>query len=683
MALTKVTSRMVSGGSVNVFDFGATGDGTTDDTAAITAAAATLANGQELYFPSGTYLVSYVGTALSSVYGNKIIDFDGKSDISVVGNNAIIKVVNHNIATYGGLTFMNFKACQNVYVSGFSFDMTFTGVNTSSSYYPFCGAITAIDAPDAGQAQTAICGDFLVENCEFKLFHPFGSYAQSGTNYGGDANNGYKIFSIYASGPYLATTYATQSRNITARGCVFKDGHNAYGIWVWSWNNVLVEGCTAESFVTKQSNQLGVYSGVGTPFIRYHQFYCSGITVTSNNFRAKPCDEKLAAGFEGAGMFCDLNTNLTGDHVFGQSVVANNNIMLGNGDSAKSATDRGVTIFCYGAVTVQGNNWDGSGVTSNAFSNECITYNAEAAGGNGSGSLVVDGNNFGRQNSYSNNIVFSNGSSVAEYNRRCKELTVTNNVSLSQLQYFLDMSGNSSATHQGCRQTIISNNQIDGTFNSVFNSSSTNSRAINFISTTAADQAIISNNQVSNKYHGVLNTVALASVPNAYSNVFTGVTSNTTPGTFNALTTALLPTADNTINLGAGSLRWKNVYAGNGTIITSDGREKQQVASLSDAELRVAASLKSLIRRFKYNDAVAKKSDNARHHVGVIAQDVIGAFEAEGLDAMSYGVICFDELDTSLPAVVESLEDEIIVSELEDRYGVRYDQLFAFIIAAL
>jgi len=43
---------------ISVKDFGATGDGDTDDTAQINAAVAALAPGQTLYFPVGTYLVS-------------------------------------------------------------------------------------------------------------------------------------------------------------------------------------------------------------------------------------------------------------------------------------------------------------------------------------------------------------------------------------------------------------------------------------------------------------------------------------------------------------------------------------------------------------------------------------------------------------------------------------------------
>lgn len=58
MALTKAHNRMIAGSPTNVLDFGATGNGTTDDTAAIQAAATSLSSGGTLIFPTGTYLVS-------------------------------------------------------------------------------------------------------------------------------------------------------------------------------------------------------------------------------------------------------------------------------------------------------------------------------------------------------------------------------------------------------------------------------------------------------------------------------------------------------------------------------------------------------------------------------------------------------------------------------------------------
>ena len=143
------------------------------------------------------------------------------------------------------------------------------------------------------------------------------------------------------------------------------------------------------------------------------------------------------------------------------------------------------------------------------------------------------------------------------------------------------------------------------------------------------------------------------------------------------------PGADNTQTLGAAAYRWSVVYAGTGTINTSDEREKQQIAALDDAERRVAVALKGLVKKYKYNDAVVLKGQDARIHVGVIAQEVVAAFAAEGLDATRYALMCHDTWE----AEPEELDDGGHVTspgrEAGERYGVRYDELLAFMIAAL
>jgi hypothetical protein len=126
------------------------------------------------------------------------------------------------------------------------------------------------------------------------------------------------------------------------------------------------------------------------------------------------------------------------------------------------------------------------------------------------------------------------------------------------------------------------------------------------------------------------------------------------------------PSVDGAYVLGAPSFRWSTVYATTGTINTSDANQKQDVRDLSEAELRVAVKLKSLVRAFRFKDAVTAKGDNARIHFGVIAQDVAAAFTSEGLDANSYGLFCSDVLEDN-----------------STRLGIRYDELLAFIISAL
>jgi|DEB0MinimDraft_3_1074331.scaffolds.fasta_scaffold10710_2 hypothetical protein len=59
MALTKAHNRMIEGASVSVMDFGAVGDGATDDSSAIVSASAT---GKYVFFPDGDY---YINTVIS------------------------------------------------------------------------------------------------------------------------------------------------------------------------------------------------------------------------------------------------------------------------------------------------------------------------------------------------------------------------------------------------------------------------------------------------------------------------------------------------------------------------------------------------------------------------------------------------------------------------------------------
>lgn len=144
--------------------------------------------------------------------------------------------------------------------------------------------------------------------------------------------------------------------------------------------------------------------------------------------------------------------------------------------------------------------------------------------------------------------------------------------------------------------------------------------------------------------------------------------SNTTLGNntvFVAPSTGFAPSVDNSYVLGGPSNRWSTVYAGNGTINTSDARQKQQDRPLSEAEKAVAIRIKHLIKTFKFNKAVEEKGENARIHVGVYAQELADAFAAEGLDAHRYGMFCYDEIEGG------------------DIFGVRYEELLAFVIAAM
>jgi hypothetical protein len=68
MSLTKATYSMVAGASINVLDYGATGNAVTNDTVAIQAAiAAGVAQNKAVYFPNGTYIISATLTLPNNV----------------------------------------------------------------------------------------------------------------------------------------------------------------------------------------------------------------------------------------------------------------------------------------------------------------------------------------------------------------------------------------------------------------------------------------------------------------------------------------------------------------------------------------------------------------------------------------------------------------------------------------
>ena len=162
--------------------------------------------------------------------------------------------------------------------------------------------------------------------------------------------------------------------------------------------------------------------------------------------------------------------------------------------------------------------------------------------------------------------------------------------------------------------------------------------------------------------------------------------------------------SDNAEALGATGARWSQLFAGTTTISTSDENEKQDITTITSAEITAAKAISKLFKTFKWKDAVASKGDSARIHTGVIAQQVQTAMTDAGLDATKYAFWCSDtwwETNTEVPAVKANTDAGIDVIDAytkreiyhtEDeapegatkrtRLGIRYAELLAFIGAA-
>lgn len=146
------------------------------------------------------------------------------------------------------------------------------------------------------------------------------------------------------------------------------------------------------------------------------------------------------------------------------------------------------------------------------------------------------------------------------------------------------------------------------------------------------------------------------------------------------------PGSDNAQNLGSASLRYGTVYAGTGTINTSDGREKTDLLPIDDVVLDAWGDVH--IGIYQWLESIRTKgADVARWHPGVISQQVRDAFIAHGLDGTRYGLLCYDEWEDEFEPVMavrtnpETGEKEAyetgemrLVLAAGHRWGIRPDQ---------
>lgn len=139
------------------------------------------------------------------------------------------------------------------------------------------------------------------------------------------------------------------------------------------------------------------------------------------------------------------------------------------------------------------------------------------------------------------------------------------------------------------------------------------------------------------------------------------------------LTGAVKPGTDNTQTLGISSRRWSTVYAGTGTINTSDAREKTSITPLSTAELEAAKALAAEIGTYRWLQAVQEKGADARMHIGMTVQRAIDVMTGHGLDPMAYGFICHDSW------AAETNDADDLLQAAGDRYAFRPDELLLFL----
>lgn len=155
MGITKVHNRMIAGSPKNVKDFGAVGDGSTDDTSAFVAA---IAGGGDILLPAGTYFLA--DTSLTALTGGYIALPTGTKIYGESKSNVIIKSDIQNNSTHAERTLFYIDA-DNVEIGGITFDFspTFSAVTSS---FPTIGVQKVITATQ--NANNLLIDDIRIQN---------------------------------------------------------------------------------------------------------------------------------------------------------------------------------------------------------------------------------------------------------------------------------------------------------------------------------------------------------------------------------------------------------------------------------------------------------------------------------------------------------------------------------------
>ena len=146
--------------------------------------------------------------------------------------------------------------------------------------------------------------------------------------------------------------------------------------------------------------------------------------------------------------------------------------------------------------------------------------------------------------------------------------------------------------------------------------------------------------------------------------------------------------ANNYTDLGKSSVKWKNIYAANGTIQTSDRNEKHDIAQLQD-DLTKSFVMGLLPSSYKMNAGTS-----GRTHWGFISQDIEELMNSLGMDSKDFGGFIkspktimveedeeYETIDENGETIIKTrkVQKEQVVDG-EYIYSLRYDEFIAPII---
>lgn len=732
MALTRVTSSMFDDGTINVLHYGATGDGVTDDSTAIGDAIDAMVDGSTLFFPKGTYLIGSVFTKTIT----------GLSNVKIVGESAIIKF---SIDQNSQVFLFNFVNCDNVEVcgtawdgdafvaSGISFD-TCLNVNVHhNSFQKFWsgdggGVATLFDGMGV-YAQK--CNQVNVSNNSFYRINrgiAFDESSTVSTTVVIDSNTFYEMGFGCITTAHKNCTVSNNTMKYCSLG-PFKRGHNSYTrtdmrdpAWVPIVNNstyygggkgpaINIGSGLPNAFDCRPENLTIVNNSID--YVAEYGIGIEGIKYIDTTEFAGPAKNCVVANnvIQNTGVEAIFVTACRGLSVTGNTIL--NPGLDNSGSQAMTISAKGIPVAFSGEslANKQLNGLYGVTISGNSIRDEngYVAYGLSTGPTNieqGIDTFIVSDNSFILSKAGAVGILFSTfGATLG--NPNVFKIQIMDNS-------FGHLAGSGGRYLNIDGGPILNNSAVYGNRVNGFTDWFYTDQAYADFSTGPSEAGSLSTQSATIPgfqrgtiafYKSVDDGFTIPSLLHGFETVtgngpsqgFFGYTGQGTAGNYaegafqmgfktgaatwvNAYSwdkDAYLPYADDTKDLGGASNRWTDVYATNGTIITSDEREKQDIRDITEAEQRVAVAIKGLMKAYRFKSAVEKKSDDARIHFGVIAQQVAEAFRAEDLDPDRYGIFCYDEWEEELDA------DGNVIKAAGNRYGVRYEELLAFVVSAM
>lgn len=670
---------------INARDYGAKGDGETDDTAALQAVfSAASAGGNNVILPPGTYCISeqvqFGGNVLVLAYGAIIKASDTGNYTMLANTSGYVKEVgpagyggNGHIAWFGGTFDGN---CQNSNPNVLRQALAFhhaQDIHLVDVTFKNCRRVHTLEFGG--------CRDAVVRNCSF-----YGQFPPEIENYYPEViqlnpNTAAATPTVYADG--------TENKNILIDSCLVTNAENS-------------------NEITASSPYAGIGSHGNAPGKRTENVTIRNCTFCGIRYRAVTCSNTMHWGwkvlnctFDGVGEYGIHITHRNDGTAQEKTLKVGNFEIVGNtfSNTKTAIYQAGFADYYQENIIVR----DNIAEVTNLFLNSRYATNVIVE------SNAADIDASGRTGStMACYFLAVNSPKLINF-----KLTAKNTDGISSFYAATMTTGCTNVEYSGVasNQTQPPINQISTTVDGIHGDASglhvfrakTGSGTQGGALASAPAIALLSPEpyrapQIGYQADGAFWVAAYADDANGTSVIKQRALllygdSDTQPYAFCPGTT------DSSQNLGTPANKWKEVFSAAGAINTSDRREKDNISEPSDALMRAWGKVR--VRVFQFKDALAKKGKNARMHVGLVAQDVVEAFASEGLDAARYGLLCHDRWDDEYedvdvidaPAVVgengEEVEpakkhtEHVLIHPAGDAYGIRYGEALALECAYL